>query len=249
MASQRYRILLMLLCLWHVPITGHTDQKVGMREVAVVDKTEPGSPLQVSGHVSFDESVVDNQVTSSRSENIRARNVSGKRMLLLVAYFEEAGSRSSGEDFELVVDKFFQDETILPGEEVILLQRPMGEHHTSEPFRMSLDDKSPPIAEFLLRFVQFSDGSTFGDPAAATKWINSRKSVLQALRALRQAYRDGGEAAFLQNLQKYPTGGQASSDWNQITQVQQTSGTQAAVTFLDHLLASSLQHQVELEQK
>src|SRR4051812_179821 len=48
MASQRYGILLMLLCLWHVPITGHTDQKVGMREVAVVDKTEPGSPLQVS---------------------------------------------------------------------------------------------------------------------------------------------------------------------------------------------------------
>lgn len=246
--NRRYRLFLMFASLCLIPPTGYAGNQASTRVVVIVDKTEPGSPLRVSGRVSFSETVVDKQVTSYRSEDVRARNISNNPVLLLVAYFDEAGPRSSGEDFDLVVDRFFQDEPILPGEDVILLRRPSGEHYISEPFRTSLDQQRPPKAEFLLRFVQFSDGSTFGDPAAATKWLNSRGSMLLALRALRQAYHEQGETAFLRALEKDTVEAQ-NSDWNRIRQLQRASGTQAALTLVDHLLAVALQHEAELGQK
>ncbi len=81
-----------------------------------------------------------------------------------MATLEDAGPRSSGEDFDLSVDDFFQENTMLPGEDVVLLQRPFGERYTSGPFRTEPGEERPPKAPFHLQFVQFSDGSTLQRP-------------------------------------------------------------------------------------
>jgi hypothetical protein len=232
--------LSLLLCLISPGV--HADQKTGALVVPIEDKSGPGSPLQISGHVSFVETVIANKVTSSRSENVKARNISDKPILLLVASLEDAGPKSSGEDFDLVVDNFFKEKAMLPGEDVTLLQRPFGEHYTSEPFRSTSSEERPPKAQFHLGFVQFSDGSTFGDSAAARKWLDSRESTLVYLKKLRQQYYEQGEPALLQALKVTPAAAQSDSLWNEIRELQRTSGTQATVTLIDHVLSVALQH-------
>jgi len=59
--------------------------------VPVTDKSDPGSPLKISGAASFKESIVANSVTSSSNFKVEALNVSRKAIVLLLAYFDEAG--------------------------------------------------------------------------------------------------------------------------------------------------------------
>jgi len=247
--------LSLFLCL--IPLGGHANQKKGVVVVPVEDESGPGSPLQVSGHASFLETVNANELTSSRSEEVRARNISGKPILLFVASFEDAGPKSGGEDFDLAVDSFLKEKAILPGEDLILLQRPFGEHYTTESFgktavrevgKTAFSEERPPKALFHLRFVQFSDGSTFGDPVIAAKWLDERKSTMVSLKKLRQVYEEQGEAALLQALEQDTPGTQPTSLWSQIRELRRTSGAQAAVTLIDHLLLVASQHDAELGQ-
>ncbi len=225
---------------------GHADQKTRIVTVPIEDTTVPGSPLQVSGQASFDETVVANGVTSHRSEDVTARNISAKPILLIVASFQEAGPKSSGEDVEIVADRFFREKAVLPGEIVSLWHRPFGEHYISEPFRLDPSQKRPAKAQFSLRFVQFSDGSTFGEPRAAKKWLDGRNSTLISLKHLRQIYDEQGEPSFLQALEKDPKADGSSPLWNQIRTIQRTRGARAAAAFIDRELRLASLHSASL---
>jgi hypothetical protein len=234
----------LLLCL--IPLGGHADQKPDPLVVLVEDSSGPGSPLQVSGSVSFVESVVAHEVTSYRSEDVRVRDISHEPILLIVASFEDAGPKSSGENFDLVVDDFFKEKVILPGEEVVLLQRPLGQHYTSEPFRAARGDERPPRAQFRLLFAQLLDGSTFGDPVAAKKWLDMRQSTLVSLKKLRQTYYERGVSHLLNALDEDPTAALPTSPWSEIRATVQTGGAQAAATLIDHILAVALEREKRL---
>ena len=75
--------------------------------VPVTDKSDPGSPLQISGTASFTESIVRNSVTSSSNFKVKARNVSGKAIVLLLASFDEAGPHCGGTHHPVEIDHFF----------------------------------------------------------------------------------------------------------------------------------------------
>jgi hypothetical protein len=235
----------LLLCL--IPLGGHADRKPDPLIVPVEDSSGAGSPLQVSGSVSFVESVAANEVTSYRSEDVRVRDISHEPILLIVASFEDAGPRSSGENFDLVVDNFFKEKVILPGEEVVLLQRPLGQHHTSEPFRVARGDERPPRAQFRLLFAQLLDGSTFGDPAAAKKWLDMRHSTLVSLKKLQQVYYERGAPHLLNALDEDPAAASSTSPWNEIRATVQTGGAQAAAALVDHILAVALEREERLD--
>jgi hypothetical protein len=243
----QHRTAHLIVCLSLLLLAvGHADEKTRRVTVPIEDTSVPGSPLQISGHVSFDETVVANEVTSHRSEDVRARNMSGKPILLIVASFQEAGPKSSGEDVEIVVDSFFQEKPMFPGETVPLWRRPFGEHYISEPFRLDPNQERPGKAQFCLRFVQFSDGSTFGDPTAARKWLDGRDSTLVSLKKLRQIYNEQGEPSFLQALEKDLNADGSSSLWNQIRRIKRTRGAQAAATFIDRTLLLASLHSASL---
>jgi hypothetical protein len=53
--------------------------------VPVTDKSDPGSPLQISGTASFTESIVRNSVTSSSNFKVKAGMYPGKAIVLLLA--------------------------------------------------------------------------------------------------------------------------------------------------------------------
>ena len=175
--------------------------------------------------------------------------MSGKPILLIVASLQEVGPKSSGEDVEMVVDSFFQEKVIIPGETVRLWHRPFREHYISEPFRLDPNQERPGKAQFCLRFVQFSDGSTFGDPTAARKWLDGRDSTLVSLKKLRQIYSEQGEPSFLQALEKDPNADGSGSLWNHIRRIQRTKGAQAAAAFIDRTLVLASLHKASFVEK
>jgi hypothetical protein len=94
--------------------------------VPVVDKSDPGSPLKISGTASFTELTVSNSVRSSNSFRVDARNLSEKGVLLLRAYFDEAGPHGGRTQQVIQIDHFFWGQ-IGPGESFVLARkRPEG---------------------------------------------------------------------------------------------------------------------------
>ena len=75
--------------------------------VPVVDKSDSGSPLEISGTATFTEQMVANSVTASSKFKINARNTSGKGIVLLLAYFDEMGPHG-GTQHIIQIDYFFR---------------------------------------------------------------------------------------------------------------------------------------------
>ena len=59
-----------------------------------------------------------------------------------------------------------------------------------------------PSASAQVEFVQFSDGSTWGDVEVAKDDLKARRASLQELKALERIYIESGEQAFREELSK-----------------------------------------------
>jgi hypothetical protein len=147
--------------------------------VPVVDKSDPGNPLEISGTASFTELIVSNSVRSSSSFRVDARNLSEKGILLLRAYFDEAGPHGGGTRQVIQIDHFFWG-YIAPGDSLVLARkRPGG--RTSACCVTPLVPANQPKAEVRVQYVQFTDGSTFGDETSAKDILSTRSAILDAL--------------------------------------------------------------------
>jgi len=156
--------------------------------VPVVDKSDAGSPLEISGSASFTENVLANAVASSSEYQVMARNVYGKGIVLLVAYFDEAGPHGGGAHHVLQFDDFFRPE-IGPGEWFVLAQSHPGSHSTSCCVN-PLQAADEPRADVRVQFAQFSDGSAFGDEMAARDILAIRSVITDSLRRLDETRTD-----------------------------------------------------------
>jgi hypothetical protein len=145
--------------------------------MSVTDKSDPGSPLQISGTASFTESIVANSVTSSSNFKVKARNVSGKAIVLLLAYFDETGPHGGRTHHPVEIDHFFWG-AIAPGDSFVLA-RSRSRRRTFPPATVA-----EPKAEAGVEYVQFMDGSSFGDETTAKDILGLRPVILEALRRL-----------------------------------------------------------------
>jgi hypothetical protein len=66
-------------------------------------------------------------------------------------------------------------------------------------------NSATPTASARIKFVQFSDGSTWGEREYAAHVRHLRRATLDKLESLEQLYLDGGEKAFMDALEE-PTG-------------------------------------------
>src|SRR3981081_2138689 len=64
--------------------------------VPVVDKSDKGNPLKISGTASFTELIVARSVKASSSFKVDARNMGEKAIILVLVYVEEAGPHGVG---------------------------------------------------------------------------------------------------------------------------------------------------------
>src|ERR1700687_649520 len=87
--------------------------------IPVVDKSDPGSPLKISGTASFTELIVANSVKASSSFKVHARNVGDKAIILVLAHVDKTGHHGVGTHQVNPRHHFFWV-AIAPGESLVL---------------------------------------------------------------------------------------------------------------------------------
>jgi len=162
--------------------------------VPVVDKSELGSPLQITGNITFIDQITGNSIISSSDYELKARNVSGKGIIFLLVHFTEMGPREGGIGHRIQWDNFFRDEELGPGT-VFLLDRSSGGRQIG--YFNPLGPSRDPVAEVRVVYAEFSDGSVYGERREAKDILVARSVIVGALQRLDKANDD---RSFLQTL-------------------------------------------------
>ncbi|MFZ0732475.1 MAG: hypothetical protein WAM79_09140 [Candidatus Sulfotelmatobacter sp.] len=209
----------------------------------IVDKSGAGAPLEVSGTLTLQESLRANELEWSWGEKVAVKNVSEKAILLFGATITEVGRYSSpdgrrappgsGPNYRLEDDRFFSEKLIEPGESLLLRDTKPGVPDVGCCVN-PLSETHAPSADYRLYFVQFADGSVFGDPAEAKDSFAIRQIILRGLQGLLQSYEDGGESAFaakLKNLRSYMAPSRAPNTHDQPPFFETAIGRQILATY------------------
>ncbi len=239
----RCTLLLCALCL-----SRSSTAQTEVIPVPLIDRTGAASPFEVSGSLSLQESVHGNQLEWSWGQKVAVKNVSGKSVLLFVVTLTEIGRHSKGQHaapgggptYVLEDDRFFSDNLIRPGGSLTLRDTEPGTPEVACCIN-PLAENSDPTAEFYLRFVQFADGSTFGDPAEARDALAMRETILRGLRELNQSYAEHGKQGFTAKL-KEQSSFSATAPFGQILAKYSDGGAQAALDKARQILATARQH-------
>jgi len=253
LSPARLAVLLVSLCgVLCVPLAAQDDAI----NVPLTDATVGTSPFEVHGSALIHEVVLGNQLEWSWGENVVVKNVSDKPVLLLMATLAEAGRHPArerhaalgdGPRYTLTQDRFFSDSAIQPAESVVLRDMKPG-----TPARdccvNPMDETREPRAEFKILFVQFTDGSVFGDPAAAAQVLGTHKMILEALRQLGQSQPEGGEESFAAKLEEKCIS-LGSSVCSRISAALEGGGTLAALAEARRSLAVAEEHEAAIRKK
>jgi hypothetical protein len=150
--------------------------------VPVTDNSAPGSPLQISGTITFTDQLSGNSVISSGKYELTATNVSGKGIVFLLVRFQGSGTRGGGMLHNLQLDYFFHYAAIAPKKNFVL-------DRGSDGFQIQccvnpLDSDREPVAEVSVIYCEFTDGSTYGDQSGAADVLATRSLIIERLRQL-----------------------------------------------------------------
>jgi hypothetical protein len=218
-----------------------------MIEVPLTDATRGGSPLEAHGRAMIHEIIAGPEIQWSWGENVVVKNISEKAITLVFATLTEigrypnSGHRSGlggGPTYVIAEDRFFRTD-IEPSKSVVLRDTKPGDLGRGCCVN-SIDNVRSPEAEFKILFVQYADGSIFGDPAAATQVFAMRKAIMTALRRLVEAQASHG--VHFGNELNQECAALGNPICAQISQALERSGERAALTEVRRLLDISEKH-------
>jgi hypothetical protein len=199
-----------LVLLLHPVFTSAQERasEVSSREqqrYELVDASGHRSPVHIAGYVTFSDD--SSKVTRySYQVDASAANVSNKSVLLLRLRFQTSGGSAPGLDDVYENDYFFGEGTLAPGALESVHLAPYGFSApivNGIPLVETADPSTPrPTATAQVEFVQFTDGSTWGDRDAAAEVFRLRRATVRQLTALEQTYVQSGEQAFRGELSR-----------------------------------------------
>lgn len=197
-----FAVSLCALCLYASP-----PLPLNVFSVPILDTSGAGTPFQVDGKMTLRESARANQLEWSWGEKVNVKNISDKPILLFIATITESGRYSAprhtapgdGPTYRLEDDRFSNEKLIEPGESFVIRDTKPGVPDVAcciNPLAGTHD----PFAEYHVHFVQFADGSVFGDPAEARGSLAIRQIIRRGLHDLYQSYEQGDESGFVARL-------------------------------------------------
>lgn len=207
----------------------------------VVDVSEAGSPLRISGSVRLKETTWDGTVRLSHSEEIVAQNISNKTIMTLVVWLDIIPSFTGPKRAVRQYECFFAPDVIRPGD-----THPLSLENSREDVEPYNSAEPPRTASATVRvaYVQFADGSVFGNEAFGADIQRIRKTAWQHLRRLDRTYIRSGEKAFADELNEPIEPAEVNTLIENVRQTQRTSGTIAAVSHLRKMLRLAEEHQI-----
>lgn len=170
--------------------------------IPISDTSSPGAPVVNEGRVTIFEQAYNDKEMVSRSGEWRVKNVSSKPIVALV---ETLFLRSpSGVTMEPLAeyDAFFHPQLVAPGAAISLSINPPG----ARVIKRNSSGSTEATCEVVTRWVQFLDGSTFGDSKYAADLLKDRKEIQTALADLNNTYVAEGLDKFIQRLEEPQSG-------------------------------------------
>ena len=163
------------------------------------------SPIHIDGYLTLR----DDPAASVRVywAHAAVRNVSKKKISYWSVGVETTGGSGPGLNLIQSNDYFFTGDVFGPGETAKVQSCPISLVLRTVPNEPpgETGDSTTPTASARIKFVQFSDGSTWGDRDYAAHVHQLRRATLDKLESLQRLYSESGEKAFMDALQE-PTG-------------------------------------------
>jgi hypothetical protein len=171
--------------------------------ISVVDRSSRGSPLLVKGDVTAKDKPTE-KLRFSIAGRVSLTNVSSKPILMTIVSFEGTNVQLN---YRWSQDYYFSD----PFEP----QSTENHEWTSGPFVSRMEVKSEGGSKWVdlepergapqkvvasVLFVQYADGSSWGDKQEANTVLAVRRESVKKLMALASMYREKGETAFVDAL-------------------------------------------------
>jgi len=179
----------------------HTPQE-NLARFSLGDASQRGSPIRIAGYVTFQDNTAEN--VRSYWVHASAKNVSKKGISAWSASIETAGGSGPQLNLSESHDFFFTGDVIAPnGADGVPLcpTRLVLQVGNGEPSTDTSDANARlPNASVRVTFVQFSDGSIWGDRDDAAKVHQLRRETLRRVQSLQQLYSEQGEKAFMESL-------------------------------------------------
>ena len=210
-------IIAFLLCLGVAAVGADTV-------VSIIDSSSPGSPLSNVGTATLS----DAGMTMRHTEKWMARNISSKPILAAVETLRVHYANGSDAEAGVEDDTFFHPDSVMPGEDIEFASgRPITDARP-----LTTQDSRPASCEVIVRWVQFADGTSFGDPAYAEHLFGLRAVILKELKRLHAIYQRDGLAQFSAQLQQR-TNNAADGYVGHLRSLQSRQGPQAAIDALE----------------
>jgi hypothetical protein len=181
------RLLLAIACLAATSLA---------QTVRISDDTPKGSPVSLKGTWTFDPKNPDNMACSITGHNQYNRSI--------ITYFAHLKYvKPSGESNEVRIrrDYFFKQDDLAGSFSDFPLTVPCDELGGGKSWPPVIYTPAPPEVPVKTVFVQFDDGSSWGDSQVAADVMRERMETLAYLRELKAAYTTGGSEALVEALQ------------------------------------------------
>jgi hypothetical protein len=186
------RLLALITCVGVLAVSAFGTDKV----VPITDTLPNRSPVRNSGRVIFSEEASGDRVITSYSQDWTVKNDSSKAIVTVIESLTlqfPGGYQSGGvERYEL----FFVPSTMKPGDELSFAHPA----ESVQQVRKSNAISGEPTCEVRVLWIQFADGSTFGDEKYAISLKSDRRQILEGLVRLRDLYASKGSEAFLNEI-------------------------------------------------
>ncbi|HKF49155.1 MAG TPA: hypothetical protein VKB38_17485 [Terracidiphilus sp.] len=159
------------------------------------------SPIRVSGQVIFQDDPSQAIRYTWRVEASIA-NMSDKDVVVSVVHFEARGINAAGLDDQRSDERFFGQKNLQAGgvENISGSVRLGAPTLNGKPVSEEVAPDTMPAASAEVTFVQFVDGSTWGDADIGRRLIRERTNTLNELNWLEQVLNERGAGAFIHDL-------------------------------------------------
>jgi hypothetical protein len=164
------------------------------QRIEMSDFSPPGSPVTLS--------VMVDTEASRQFANVLAHNNAMKGVLAIVVVVQLCDSRGQVLPITTRQDYVFKHGVIGPGNDrgIAFAEWPLELPQSIGSVTAHREANVTPHAEGSVKFVQFDDGSIWGDPQAAKRMLAERPEKLAFLQHLVDVYNMDGEAAFAGTL-------------------------------------------------
>jgi hypothetical protein len=219
----------------------------GQFKLALHNVRKHRTPVRVSGTISFQDDPSQALRYTYHTEGFLS-NVSRKGVLLTVVHFEASGVDAPGLDSNWTMDRFFGPAVLQAGGLEKIEDPPMpfgGPIVNGKPVPEEVGPDAHPRATVQVTFVQFVDGSTWGDVDAGREFILRRRSTLGELKRLEQVLNAQGTDVFAREFSNSAASFQFPAIEALVSECKSNAGS-CLIDGLHSMLEAATEHQTEM---